>query len=88
MAYAYRDKYGILHVTKDREEAERFAVSQVVEYIGEYSGGYLVIGGQKIFDYGDGIVYVGGNEKSGAPLDKCEVTLQEIVKKELSKIGI
>ena len=32
MAYAYRDKYGILHCVKGKALAERYAKGQVAEY--------------------------------------------------------
>lgn len=87
MAYAYKDKYGILHVVGNKEEAEQYAVSQIVEYKGNHAGGYLVVGGQKIFDY-NGKVYVGGNEKNGKPLEECDSVVQALVKQELEKVGI
>lgn len=88
MAYAYRDKYGILHAVEGKEEAKQYAAGKIVAYEGEHSGGYPVIGGQKIFDYGFGKVYVGGNEKSGKPLDECDTSIQMLVKHELEKIKI
>ncbi len=88
MVYVYRDRYEILHAVKSKEEAKKFAKNQIIAYDGEHSCGFPVIGGNKIFDYGYGNVYVGGNEKYGIPLGQCDEGVQKLIKKELDKIGI
>ncbi len=88
MAYAYRDKYGILHCVKGKALAERYAKGQVVKYDGDCKGGYPTVDGLAIFDYGNGEIYYGGNRGSGGKLETCSRRIQNAVKTLLGDIGI
>lgn len=88
MAFAYRDKYGILHVAGDRAIADEYAVGPVVEAEVSERDGYPVAT-TEIFDYGAGEVYVGGSRGNGKPLAALEATdLAAEVKEILAKIGL
>lgn len=91
MGYAYRDKYGILHVVNSESTAKEYAKSKVVEFNGEYSSGYPEYNGKAIFDYGDGRVFYDGNAKSGialADLEKSDPELAKNIIEVLEKIGL
>jgi hypothetical protein len=87
MAYAYRDKYGILHATQDKKTAEEFASSRIIEYEGHCLGGYPAVL-VEIIDYGGGRTYINGNEKNGVELDKMPGGIAGEIHKLLSTIGI
>jgi len=84
--YAYRDKYGILHVVDDLDTAQGYAVGPIKEVDCDHAVGYLMVDGKEIFDYGNGEVYVGGNKESGVPLEESPIA--ELVKDVLAKIGL
>lgn len=88
MAYAYRDKYGILHCVKSKALADRYAKGQVAEYNGACEGGYPTVDGLAVFDYGEGEIYIGGNKGSGDKLEVCGKRVQDAVKVLLGDIGI
>jgi hypothetical protein len=89
MAYAYRDKYGILHCTEHKNTAEKYAAGNIVAYDGPCQGGYPVLDdGVEIFDYGAGEVYVGGNRGNGARLEDCSESIKNAVADILAKIGL
>lgn len=84
MAYAYRDKYGILHVVKGMNTAQEFAANgNVVETNIKHDGGYpqVLVNNEyvDVFDYGDEI-YLGGNRGSGELVDKNDPRLVEMLK--------
>jgi len=57
IGYAYKDRYGVIHVASDRRTAEEFARGKIIEYRLEHSGGYPVYDGRAvIIDTGDGVV--------------------------------
>lgn len=88
MAFAYRDKTGMLHCTDHKDTAYKYAAGgKVVEYNGLCSGGYP-LAGIEINDYGNGEIYVGGNKKSGTKLGQCEPVVRKAVQETLSKITI
>jgi len=87
VGFAYRDKYGILHVVSERKTAEEFASGRVVKYVGDYAGGYPRVFGLDVIDYGNGRVFVGGNEKNGKPLEECDDATRVAVKSVLDKLA-
>jgi hypothetical protein len=69
MAYAYQDKYGILHVVDDEKIAKESAGGRVVQTDIPHAGGYPQVPNGDEMDslivYSYGSAYVGGNEKNG-----------------------
>ena len=88
MAYAYRDKYGILHCVKSKALADRYAKGKVVKYDGACEGGYPTLDGLAIFDYGNGEIYYGGNRGSGGKLEDCSESIKNAVADILARIGL
>jgi hypothetical protein len=91
VGYAYRDKFGILHIVSNEEVAKEYAFGEYKEVDCEYAGGFPKVNGKKVFDYGNGEVYVGGNKGDGIPLDELEEKNPdeaEAVKELLEKIGL
>ena len=90
--YAYKDKYGITHVVEQKYVAEGAAVGEVkdINIPSEYGYPCIEVEGKliSVFDYSDGKIFVGGNEKSGKPLNQTSSEVQEKVKELLEIIGL
>jgi len=87
MPFAYRDKYGILHATEDKNTAKEYGIGKVVEYAGACLGGYPAIT-IEIIDYGSDKTYIGGNEKNGLELSKITGIFGDEARRLLKNIGI
>ena len=85
MAYAYCDKYGVLHIVDKMETAlNNHGKGQVVATDYPNKHGYPTCKGESIFVYLDEKkAYIGGNTpKKGKPYDvEGDFALNEIVKK-------
>lgn len=90
--YAYRDKYGSLHGTKDEATAKKFAAGEVAIYEGRAEGGYPITPGGKAFmDDQDKGIFVWPWDKGkgdGRALANWDNYTQKEVKDMLAKIGI
>lgn len=51
MAFAYRDRYGVLHCTKNYDNAVNYAKGKVVAGNFLCKQGYPVVYGKKVFSY-------------------------------------
>ena len=74
MAYAYLDKYDILHVVDDKEVAELAAKggNYVTTTIAN-ANGYPTAGGKPVFLYAaEKKAFIGGNKNSGKKYDYTE----------------
>jgi len=88
MPWAYRDKYGILHATDNKQTADEFAKSaKVKQYSGNCIGGYPALT-LEVFDYGDGRVFLSGNEKNGIEISNLPFAIRLEVENLLRKIGL
>ena len=70
MAFAYADKYGLLHVVDKKAMAEQYAKpgTKVVQTIVDSETGTPKINGQKVFVYlEEKEAYIGSNAKEGQP---------------------
>jgi len=56
--YAYEDRFGIVHGTKTKATAEKYAVGNVVEYEGEADLGYVIIDNLQVFKNYDGEILI------------------------------
>lgn len=90
IGYAYRDQYGILHVVDSQKTAAEFAKDgKIAKYEGNYAGGFPATAeGSLIFDYGGGVIYVGGNSQTGVPLKEMPPEVIAEVEKTLAGIGL
>lgn len=94
--FAYRDKYGILHIAdKALAEKSKMKDSEVKEVNVLNYAGYPMInfdgGLRSIVDYGDGKVFIDGNEKEGWNIhdkEKVPASLAIRVRNLLDKIGL
>ena len=77
MKYAYLDRGNILHVSASKSIAAQYSKnSRVIETELPAKNGFPVAGGQKVFMYSPGEMYIGGNDRSGkqaAPEDVPEL---------------
>jgi hypothetical protein len=64
MAFAYLDKYSVLHVVENMQIAVNATSGKVVETSIEHEGGYPVVDGEVVI-YEEGKAFINGNIKSG-----------------------
>lgn len=92
MKYAYRDKYGIIHVLDNKANAEARAAGEVkeVEVPAQYGYPCIYVDGklQPIFDYGNGEIYVDGNVWKGKHISKVDYEIRSKVDAVLQAIGL
>ena len=80
--YAYRDKYGVMHITQDEKTADEYgnSIYTFVEFPNEV--GYPVLGdGEEIFDYGGEENYIDENKDEGTPVPLKDPRIQEYLVK-------
>jgi len=87
MPFAYRDKYGILHAVEEKETAKEYAAGEVIEYTGACVGGYPAVA-IEVMDYGNGKIFLAGNEKNGLELSKITGVIGDAARRLLKSIGI
>lgn len=86
--YAYRDKYGIMHITQREETAKRFAANLKYAYV-EFPNetGYPVLEHmEEIFDYGGEEIYIGGNRNNGKQVSLNDTRIQAYLKEVRGKV--
>lgn len=83
--FAYKDKYGTMHMVAKKEVAEKSAAGPVVETSFPSTGtGYPEVDGKTLFVYvNEGKAYLGGNTpETGVPYDiESNAALKELVDK-------
>jgi hypothetical protein len=91
VGFAYRDKYGILHVVASEKTAkESSGDGKYRTYHGRFEKGYPTIGGQAIKDKKGEETYISGgdNRNKDIPLSKADPVLRREVKLILEEIGL
>lgn len=74
MGFAYKDRFGVVHVVDGKGVAEANADCAVVETGIEHAGGYPQVDGKDVVAYvGTGEIYVDGNRRDGAPTELGEL---------------
>lgn len=90
--YAYRDKYGILHIISSKLSAAERATGEVkpVKVPNEYGYPCIIHNDEfmQIFDYGNGEIYVNGNVRKGLHISKVEPEIRFKVETLLQEIGL
>lgn len=90
--YAYRDKYGVLHIVSNKSTAAERAAGEVkpVKVPNEYGYPCIEIEGElkHVVDYGSGQTYVNGNVRNGIHISKVEPEIRFKVETLLMEIGL
>ena len=90
--YAYRDKYGVLHIISSQLSATERAAGEVkpVKVPNEYGYPCIEIEGElkQVVDYGGGETYVNGNVRNGIHISKVEPEIRFKVETLLQEIGL
>ncbi len=74
MAYAFKDESGILHLTDDRQVAERQGCFVETELKPDVSG-YPIVDGKGVILYADGRAFIDGNKAKGTEIAAPQVLI-------------
>ena len=87
MPWAYRDKYGIMHAVEDEKTAKEYSAGKIVKYEGACIGGYPAVS-IEVIDYGNGRIFLAGNERNGIDLAKAPAAIKIEAERILREIGL